>query len=100
MIKSLLTAGVISLATITPVIAQNNNCNTYERAQESLTNGYGEYPVWEGLVSSFQFIVQLWVNPQTGTWTALTVSPDGMACVVSDGMPFTFIDPPVNGEPM
>lgn len=100
MLKTLLTAGALSLAALTATAQTTNNCNTYENAQTFLSGQYGEVPVWEGVVSSLQFLVQLWVNEQTGTWTALSVAPDGMACIVADGMAYTFVDPPVQGDEM
>lgn len=100
MIRSLFTASAVMLAT--PLMSQTPppDCNTYEVAQESLSTQYGEYVVWEGLVSNNLVVVQLWVNPETGTWTHLVVSPDGIACVVSDGLNYTFVDPPIPGDDM
>lgn len=100
MFKALLTTGLFLLTALAATAQTNGNCNTYENAQIFLSERYGEVQVWEGLVSSQQFIVQLWMNDTTGTWTALSVSPQGMACIVADGQGYTFVDPPIEGDEM
>lgn len=99
MIKAFLITSLLLLGTAATAQV-STNCNTYQLAQQMLSVEYGEYVAWEGVVSDNMVIVQLWTNPETGTWTHLVVSPDGNACVVADGMAHTFVAPPIPGEDM
>lgn len=104
MTRDILLAGLIAAGSCVtqPAIAQTplSNCNTYTIAQQMLSIEYGEHVAWEGVVSDNMVIIQLWINPETGTWTYLVVSPDGNACVVADGMAYTFVAPPIPGDDM
>ena len=48
-----------------------------------LASDYGEAPAQQGVADCA--LVQLWRNPETGTWTILLVAPDGTVCALASG---------------
>jgi hypothetical protein len=63
---------------------------------ELLTDRYGEVAHSEGLTGDGA-IMQLWANPETGSWSIVTIEPDGTACLRAAGGAFARLDP-VRGE--
>lgn len=45
---------------------------------------YGEAPAWLGLRGDGR-LVELVIDHEHGTWTLLTISPDGRACMWAEG---------------
>jgi hypothetical protein len=94
--KTFITTCLLTLAISSPSNAQTilSNCNTFENTQTLLTEKYGEAPFWEGLNANGQVLYQGWINQETGSWSLLAILPDGTACLFTDGLQYTFIDPP------
>ena len=63
---------------------QNQNCGNYGEVVNRLADGYGETRRSRGLASPTQ-AVEMFANDDTGTWTLLTSTPTGRACVVGSG---------------
>jgi hypothetical protein len=59
-------------------------CAPHEAHARYLANTYGEFPLFSG-VAADGIALQLFVNRATGSWTALLVRGDGIACVTSAG---------------
>jgi hypothetical protein len=74
-------------AACAPAHAQNPNCAPYEMIVQGLSERYGERRVMSGL-NPDGTLVQMFANPETGTWTALIVQPIGTACMVASGEQF------------
>jgi len=66
----------------TPASAQNL-CATLDKIADVLREDHREVPVQIGDTRAGQVVV--FATPDGGTWTIVVVSPDGRACVVSDG---------------
>lgn len=60
------------------------NCNTHDIVQERLADGYGERVVVRGL-SGNDTVMELWANPETGTWTLTASDPSGWTCAIGSG---------------
>jgi hypothetical protein len=59
-------------------------CASHEAHSRYLADKFGEFPLFSG-VAADGIALQLFVNRSTGTWTALLVRADGVACVTSAG---------------
>ncbi len=59
-------------------------CTRLDRLVGFLAQTYGERPVSAGLQANGQ-LLQIFASSDTGTWTAVTTSPAGLACVVATG---------------
>jgi hypothetical protein len=59
-------------------------CTALAHLAGFLAEAYGERPVSAGLQSNGQ-VLQIFSSPETGSWTAVTTSPMGLACVVATG---------------
>lgn len=75
------------LAACAPAAAQTAQCASYTGIVEGLAERYGERRVMSG-TNPDGTVVQMFANGETGTWTALVVQADGMACVVAAGEQF------------
>jgi hypothetical protein len=79
-------AGVTALAVLFafPAYAQEPPCAPYADLAGALTSKYGESVMERGL-SQAGVLVEWWGNSETGTWTILTITAAGVACIVQAG---------------
>lgn len=83
--KAVVTA--LLLASCAPANAQGLQCASHEAVAEGLAERWGERRVMSGVISEQQFF-EVYANLSTGTWTAITVQADGMACLRTSGENF------------
>lgn len=50
-----------------------------------LTETYGEQLVAQGLAESGEYIVEVFVNPETAKWTVIATMPNGTTCILEAG---------------
>jgi hypothetical protein len=78
------------VATAVPALADEQSgagqlpCTRLDHLSGFLSQTYGEKPVSAGLQANGQ-LLQIFASRDTGTWTAVTTSPAGLACVVATG---------------
>ena len=80
---AMLVAGVLS----TPASAAQ--CGPKQIVAEQLGNRYGEVNFASGVAVGST--VKFFGNPRTGTWSMVTIKPDGTACVIAMGEGFEVI---------
>ena len=59
-------------------------CSGYDRIRRELDEEYAEEPVSLGLQSNGR-LLQVFTSEETGTWTIVSMAPNGTACVVAAG---------------
>ena len=74
---------VAMLSSCTPALAQPA-CGQSVNVWESL-RAYGEERQSLGLTHDGASIVETWGNTDSGTWTVIVASPQGVSCVVAHG---------------
>lgn len=87
MYKHLLGAGLsISLA-LAALPASAGNCAQRDRVVERLKSKYSESFAGGGLQASRtrSSVVEVWASKETGTFTVILTTPEGMACIVATG---------------
>lgn len=78
-------AALALAAFTTPVLAAESlPCAQTRDVIGALHSSFGELPVSSGLQRNGQ-LLQFFASPQTGTWTAVTTSPDGVSCILATG---------------
>ncbi len=87
-------SAIVSVCLGSQAIAQPQ-CGGYADAVAHLSTAYGESIVVRG-IDGAGAVVEMFANPDTGTWTALIVQPDGTACMVAAGGDFEFHSPKPN----
>ena len=91
--KALLLSAALTLASCHPVVAQAL-CAPMEKIQNDLQEIYGEKML--GIyMSSDGEIATFWGNADTGTWTAVHMRRDGLACLLKAGRGWDGIVPPI-----
>jgi hypothetical protein len=98
MMKLATAALAVSLAV--PAAAQQyRNCAPRAVVIERLATGYSETRQNIGLGSQGA-VVEVFANPDTGTWTITVTSPAGVTCLVASGQSFeTIVEPlPAKGD--
>ncbi|MDD8021562.1 MAG: hypothetical protein PHX82_00430 [Paracoccaceae bacterium] len=60
----------------------------------TLSHDFGEHPVTQSPVDTHRH-VELWASEVMGTWTAVYVRADGVACVINSGIGWTPTSDPV-----
>lgn len=58
-------------------------CAERARMTESLIGQWGELPAVVGRTPTQ--VVEVWLNPQTGTWTLVVTSESGVSCINAAG---------------
>jgi hypothetical protein len=71
-----------------PVYAQSM-CAERDKALDVLAEKFGERVVWRGITTATSttpsVMLELLSNPETGTWTLITVTPEKLACLKGSG---------------
>jgi hypothetical protein len=71
-------------ASQTPPQAGGAPCKPWREIAEELGRRYAERPVAFGLQSNGQ-LLQVFASEETGTWTLVTMHPNGTACLIGAG---------------
>jgi hypothetical protein len=88
-----LMAALAVVALVAPGRAQVP-CVPREVMLRGLADQHGESRVGIGLAANGQ-VVEIWRNPDTGSWTITASTPAGVACMVASGEAFDDLDDPV-----
>jgi hypothetical protein len=59
-------------------------CARYEFHTRYLADKFGEFPLFSGAAAD-GIALQVFINRNTGSWTALLVRGDGVSCITSAG---------------
>ncbi len=80
--------------------AQTPQCASRPDVLAALATQYGEARRGIGIAGQ-NAVMELFVNPSTGTWTIIATSPDGKTCLIASGSNFEMTqDPaPAKGSP-
>ena len=78
-----LTIAALCILSAGPALAQGN-CAPRDTLGQALVQSYGEGPVLMGITTTGA-ILEFWANPETGSWTVITIMPDGTACIRAAG---------------
>ncbi|MBB3711896.1 MAG: hypothetical protein ACU0E9_00965 [Limimaricola soesokkakensis] len=92
MFKRLLTTGLLfgMAATAPPALAQG--CAPRDHIVERLKEGYAESLAGAGLQASAMAMLEVWSNPESGSFTVLLTNPDGVSCILSHGSDYYTIE--------
>lgn len=91
-------AAALAAFFVSPAQAQALECASVADAYAILTDMYGESRIGAGL-SGNGYILEMWANSETGSWTALAINSAGMACIVDQGEAFIVPDLIPAGDP-
>lgn len=92
--KSIIVMSLLALTTCTPAFAQSNGCSETNNLTSILENDWEEYTRMVGLLPNGNLLSVL-VNEDTGTFTVIESSPQGISCLRTAGNDFYFVDAPV-----
>ena len=86
------TLPALTLAALTaltgPALAQGAHCGPRDVVIGQLDTSYGEKLVGGGLQDP-DAVLELWISPESGSWTILMSRPDGTSCIVAAGTDWT-----------
>jgi hypothetical protein len=95
-----LAAVLLAMMTV-PAVAQGENvCAPREMVVESLKTEYGELVQVRALVHHERAFLELFVNPDTGSWTVTVTGVNGLACLLSSGHEYTNLTLTPRGDPL
>lgn len=89
--RNLIVALITTIFTPSTALAQGASCGDSAALFAGLSDRYGESIQSLGMTDA-GVVVQMWANVETGTWTAVVMRPDGIACVVASGQGFERVD--------
>lgn len=81
--KYALTVAALSILPL-PAMAQERPCAPLDQVEAHLAAEYQETRVGQGVMANGRAMIMLYASP-AGTWTALIVNPDKVACQAADG---------------
>jgi hypothetical protein len=73
-----------SAALARPAADQRLPCADYREVRRQLAAGYGEAPLALGLRSNGD-LLQVFASPEGGSWTIVSTTPQGLACILAAG---------------
>lgn len=97
LLRCSIAAGLAFALAPAPAAAQMA-CGVHAEIARRLAERWGETPFGGGLVSPRQ-LVELWVSEARDSWTLLTVTPEGRACVLAIGRGWRMRAAPGPGTP-
>ena len=74
--------------------AQAQTCSDHDAMVRHLAEGWGESRQSMGLDAG-NSMVELFVSPETGTWTMTVTRPGGPTCMIASGHAFEQLDEPL-----
>jgi hypothetical protein len=95
-----LSLGFAGLILATHAAHSAPQCASRDQVLPVLQQKYGEARLGMGLVGTAQ-MMEIFTNPETGTWTITASLPDGLMCLVASGEHFeVIVEPlPAKGDP-
>lgn len=90
-------ATVIAALVASPSLAALN-CAPASDVADILQDRYGESVTIRAL-SKRGYVMEIWSNAETGSWSYVAQRPDGVACIMDEGEAFQAVDDPA-GEQM
>lgn len=97
--KTIRAGGALTLAFLaTGANGQVMLCLSHEKFAEALLEDHGEYVLGSGATAPGAKAprVEMWVDPSDGSWTMLTIDPNGLTCMRAAGKGWTL---GARGEP-
>ena len=76
-----------------PAFSRAADCANFQVWRDALEKNYGEIRTHAGLSQSQQMVVELFVNPETGSFTILLTDPYGVSCPIVGGEYWSTVDP-------
>jgi hypothetical protein len=101
MFKRLVTAALLSGMAATAPPAAAMGCAPRDHIVERLKDRYLEAPTAAGLETTSetrQRMLEIWSNPENGSYTVLLTDPTGISCIVGYGSEFRVLEAPPKGE--
>lgn len=89
--------GALSYCTAKAQEVGEPTCAPYVVFAAQLSQKYGEARAFQGVLPN-GLLLEVWLNAETGTCTAMTIEPRGIACVQATCEGGRLIDPP-KGSP-
>lgn len=74
--------------------ASQPRCGESSTIKSMLKKQWGEYPVTSGILSGAKYVMVMYANEATGTWTAVRFTLAGFACILGAGDGFNRFDKP------
>ena len=94
-------AGLVLLSTVAQAADEGRPlaipCFSYSEVVRQLKGTYAEAPVSLGLQSNGN-LLQVFTSVDTGSWTILSTTPDGLACVLAAGERWESLPAPKGGR--
>ncbi len=82
--KTFLALTIAAVVGCTPAVAAQPQCYYHPHMIESLADNFAEGRTGIGLDSRC-VVVEVYVAPETGTWTVVITGPDMNSCIVAAG---------------
>lgn len=73
--------------------AQGPQCGPRAEVLQALGNTYGEARRAIGIAGQNN-VMEMFSNPDTGTWTVTATNPNGLTCLIASGSSFEAVDEP------
>lgn len=83
MVKQLFAAVALTFLLAGPAVAAQK-CGKRAELLANLGKKYGEHPKAMGLINKHS-ILEIFVSPETGTWTIMRSGPAGTSCLIAVG---------------
>lgn len=88
---------IMAVASCAPAYAQQ--CFPFDEIHSGLTQDYGEEPLFDGISSQGPRLM-IYVNPTTGSWSAVVLVTPQCSFLVDAGKDYDSFRVPMRGQPL
>ena len=81
-------AALVGATIVSPAAAAPHLCGQYEAIIDKLPSQFGEKAVASGTSRNGRTYVEFWASKDSGSWSVVTVMPNGVSCLTSAGQDF------------
>ena len=97
MLRFVLPAALLLVAPSAVQAQYQTVCGPRDQIVAALDGKFGEYRIGGGVTPNAASIIEIFVS-ESGTWTVVETTPDGVSCIAAVGTDFE-ITTPVAGDP-
>ena len=95
--KAIILSAAFAVSLAVPAWA-NSQCAPSQDLAKLMAETHGEAKIAHGLSIRSGAVIEFFVNPQTGAWSAVRTDAQGRSCMIDHGQSFELIEATLPGE--
>lgn len=89
--KAIFLTAALAVSLAVPAFGQSE-CAASRDLADLMAKNHGEAKIARGLSLRSGAVIEFFVNPETGAWSAIKTTAQGTSCMIDHGLSFELID--------